>query len=139
MPEVLRAALEWVIEQSPSPRTSAARSDWRAFDGSHVGALSSNPAQTKGQGQSLIMTQFGEVAGTLRARGDSSPNADGGQNVVCMQDGQAKGTVCDDGTSTTLNASHERPIVCAADDNAKAAIEEDMCGALKVGGGGRPE
>lgn len=105
------------------------------LDGSHVGALSSNPAQTKGQGQSLILTQFGEVAGTLLARADSSLNADGGQNVVCMHDGQSKGTVCDDGASTTLNASHEQPIVCAADDNGKTAIEEDLCGSLKVGGG----
>lgn len=82
------------------------------------------------------MTQFCQVAGTLRARGDSSPNADGGQNVVCM-DGQANGAVEDD-LSSTLNASHEQPIVCAADDNGKTAIEEDLCGSLKVGGG-RPE
>ena len=54
--------------------------------------------------------------------------------VVCVQDGQARGTVCDDGTSTTLNASHEQPIVCAADDNGKTAIETDLCGSLKVGG-----
>ena len=51
-------------------------------------------------------TQYGdEVAGTLTARADSSPCADRGQNVVCM-----------------------------ADDNAKAAIDDDMCGTLKVGG-----
>ena len=51
-------------------------------------------------------TQYGdEVAGTLTARADSSPCADRGQNVVCM-----------------------------ADDNAKAAIDEDVCGTLKVGG-----
>lgn len=51
-----------------------------------------------------------------------------------MQDGQANGAVEDD-LSSTLNASHEQPIVCAADDNGKTAIEEDMCGSLKVGGG----
>ena len=51
-------------------------------------------------------TQYGdEVAGTLTARADSSPCADRGQNVVCM-----------------------------ADDNAKAAIDKDVCGTLKVGG-----
>lgn len=51
-------------------------------------------------------TQYGdEVAGTLTARADSSPCADRGQNVVCM-----------------------------ADDTAKAAIDDDMCGTLKVGG-----
>ena len=27
------------------------------------------------------------------------------------------------------------PVICMADDNAKAAIDEDMCGSLKVGGG----
>ena len=26
------------------------------------------------------------------------------------------------------------PAICMADDNAKAAIDEDMCGSLKVGG-----
>lgn len=67
------------------------------------------------------------------ARGYSSPNVDGGQNVVCMQYGQAKGGIAED-VSTTLNASHENPIVCAADDNGKTAVEEDMCGSLKVGG-----
>lgn len=53
-----------------------------------------------------VCTQYGEeVAGTLTARHDSSPCPDRGQNVICM-----------------------------ADDNAKAAIDEDMCGSLKVGG-----
>lgn len=53
-----------------------------------------------------VCTQYGEeVAGTLTARYDSSPCPDRGQNVICM-----------------------------ADDNAKAAIDEDMCGSLKVGG-----
>ena len=53
-----------------------------------------------------ICTQYGEeIAGTLTARHDSSPCPDRGQNVICM-----------------------------ADDNAKAAIDEDMCGSLKVGG-----
>lgn len=157
------------------------------------------------------MTQFGEVAGTLSARADSSPCVDRGQNVVCMQDGQAHDAI-EEELSTTLNASHEQPIavcfgdcglrkgsdecdyakysaehgsatyeyvccscghrfmsgdgpvntemdedwyrircpkcgsgryadaskvkvICAADDNAKAAVDEDLCGSLKVGGG----
>lgn len=34
-----------------------------------------------------------------------------------------------------LSASrHDASIVCIADDNAKAAVDEDMCGSLKVGG-----
>lgn len=53
---------------------------------------------------------------------------------MCMQDGQAKGGIAE-GVCTTLNASHEQPIVCAADDNGKTAINDDLCGSLKVGGG----
>lgn len=53
-----------------------------------------------------VMTQYGcEIAGTLMARHDSSPCTDRGQNVICI-----------------------------ADDNAKAATDENMCGSLKVGG-----
>lgn len=82
----------------------------------------------------LVSTQFGDVAGSLTARADSSPCVDRSQNVVCMQDGQTNGAV-EDELSTTLNASHERPIVCAVDDNANTAIDENICGSLKVGGG----
>jgi len=55
-----------------------------------------------------------------------------------MESAQEKAVITKDGSTPTLNASNEQPIVCAADDNGKTAIEEDMCGALKVGGG-RPE
>jgi len=82
----------------------------------------------------LVSTQFGDVAGTLTARADSSPCVDRGQNVVCMESSQERAVIEVD-KSPTLNASHEQPIVCVADDNGKAAIEEDMCGSLKVGGG----
>ena len=57
---------------------------------------------------------------------------------MCMESAQEKAVITKDGSTPTLNASNEQPIVCAADDNGKTAIEEDMCGALKVGGG-RPE
>lgn len=153
-----------------------------------VGALHTG----SGKNDHFVMTQFGEIAGTLRARADSSPNSDGGQNVVCMESAQTRAAI-EVNQSPTLNASHEQPIVigaekfeyvccacghsfksesgpienemdedwyrircpkcgsgryadkskasvtlCAADDNGKTAIEEDMCGALKVGVG-RPE
>ena len=64
--------------QSRSARTSAARSDWRVFDGSRTGAIAANPDFSKGQGASLI---------------------------------------------------------CIADDAAHAAVDENLCGSLKVGGG----
>ena len=54
----------------------------------------------------VVMTQYGSIAGTLSARADSSPCADRGQNIVCM-----------------------------ADDNTHAAVDIDLCGSLKVGGG----
>lgn len=38
--------------------------------------------------------------------------------------------------SPTLTADWHNPAVfCMADDNARAAVDEDMCGTLKVGGG----
>lgn len=80
-------------------------------DGTISGALSaqSGMKQTTYVAQRMAATQYGEeVAGTLTARHDSSPCADRGQNVVCL-----------------------------ADDNANAAVDVDMCGALKVGGGVR--
>ena len=58
----------------------------------------------------VVVTQFGDIAGTITARSDSSACADRGQNIVCMQDGQANGGVSED-VSTTLNASHEQPII----------------------------
>jgi len=158
LPKILMKALEWVISQdssttsgpngggtaitsaSPSTqstatpsrslRTNATRSDWRVFDGSMVGALHTG----SGKNDHFVMTQFGEVAGTLMARADSSPNVDGGQNVVCMESAQTSAVIEVD-QSPTLNASHEQPIICCVDDNGKTAIEEDMCGSLKVGGG----
>ena len=76
-------------------------------DGSVAGALSRNPSQAKGQGLSL----------------------------VCMESAQAKASIAVDSCSPTLNASHEQPIIAISDDNAKASIETNLCGTLKVGGG----
>lgn len=132
-----------------------------------------------------VMTQFGEVAGTLSARADSSPCVDRGQNVVCMQDFGDCGLMKDSdecnyakylaeqgavtyeyvccscghrfmsgegpvntemdedwyrircpkcGSGRYVDASKAK-VICAADDNGKTAIEEDLCGSLKVGGG----
>ena len=155
-------------------------------DGTLAGALASSPAQTKGQGASLVMTQFGDVAGTLSARADSSPCVDRGQNVVFQNatigdcglaresddcsyaqyaasngnpiyeyvccscghrfasaDGPIENEMDEDwfkiacpkcGSGRYADASKVK-VICAADDNGKTAVEEDMCGSLKVGGG----
>ena len=67
--------------QSRSPKTSAARSDWRDFDGSRTGALAANPDFNKGQGASLICMVNDtcnaaidvDVSGTILAGGGSPP------------------------------------------------------------------
>lgn len=71
-----------------------------------------------------------EISPTLKA-GRSGTN---GTPVVCMESSQWRAVVLDDGASPTLNASNEQTIVCMADDNARCAIDEDMCGTLKIGG-----
>lgn len=71
---------------SRSRRTSAARSDWRDFDGSRTGALAANPDFNKGQGASLIVD-------------------------VCIASGQANAEIAQDGTAPTVTTLHEAPIV----------------------------
>jgi len=159
------------------------RDEVRLFggDGQTVGALSAQPGMKQ---TSYVMTQFGEVAGTLSARADSSPCANRGQNVVCMQDFGDCGLMKDSDecnyakylaeqgavtyeyvccscghrfmsgngpVNTEMDESWYRircpkcgsgryadaskvKVICAADDNGKTAIEEDLCGSLKVGG-----
>ena len=90
------------------------------------------------------ITQYGdEIAGTLRAR-YGSPTPDNGQNAVVqpivMASGQSNAEV-GEGIVPTLTLLHEAPVlatarpICVADDNAKAAIDHDLAGSLKVGGG----
>ena len=107
------------------------RDEVRLFggDGRTVGALSAQPGMKQ---TSYVMTQYGDVAGTLRARADSSPCVDSGQNVVCMQDGQSNGTIAEDGTSTTLNASHEQPISVYAVDCRNLELREGVSGTLQA-------
>lgn len=58
--------------------------------------------------QVMAMSQYGtEIAGCLTARGDSSPCADRGQNIVCMTDAQANSSVSNDGACGTLSC-HSR-------------------------------
>lgn len=72
-------------------------------DGQISGALEAEPGIKH---TTFVATQYGgDVAGTLTARGDGSPCADRGPNVVCV-----------------------------ADDNANAAVDFDVSGTLKWGG-----
>ena len=56
-------------------------------------------------------------------------------SLVCMSSGQANAEVRDDGGAPALTCLHESPIVAMADDNGKAAVDVDLCGTLKNGGG----
>lgn len=42
----------------------------------------------------------------------------------------------DDGSAYTLNTVDKQSVVCIADDNANAAIDDGLSGTLKAGGGG---
>lgn len=63
-------------------------------------------------------------------------------SMIGRKDGngpQGSGVECD-GASFTLNCTDRHAVldegpICMADDNTKAAVDDDMCGSLKVGGG----
>lgn len=65
------------------------------------------------------------------ARADSSPNVDGGGNVICIQDGQANGAMGLN-IGTTLNASHEQPISVYAVDCRNLELKEGVSGTLQA-------
>jgi hypothetical protein len=105
-------------------------------DGQVTGPISASDS-AKGQGVPFIVTNYGEeITGTLTARADSSPCPDRGQNVVCMASAHANAEICRDMCPTVLShAAKTSPIVCMADDTQNAAIDENLSGTLKVGGG----
>ncbi|RNL20829.1 DNA (cytosine-5-)-methyltransferase [Slackia faecicanis] len=78
----------------------------------------------------------------LAARAGRGPAGEGGAvaktlQVRCGCEGGGKGALVQDDMSATLSTSQTQTVfapVCLGDDNAKAACDVDMCGALKVGG-----
>lgn len=122
-------------------------------------ALAGDSAQGAGMGDSAGFCRGNSpAAGGIGYEREMSPTLRAGESVTNMVPGvltpwdvQSKRVNTPNGTSPTLPSgtgegmniqpivmTTEQPIVCAADDNGKAAIEEDLCGSLKVGGG-RPE
>ena len=82
-----------------------------------------------------ICLQTGDdMAASLTARYDSSPCADRGQNVICMSDTQAHSSIGDI-PNVTAHSMKDPPVICISDDQAHSAIDVDMSGSLKVGGG----
>lgn len=78
---------------------------------------------------------------TNRAKREAlTGGASGGARTLLVQcgcEGGGKGALIQDDVSATLATSNNQTLfqpVCMADDNAKAAIDRDMCGTLKVAG-----
>ena len=103
-------------------------------DGSHTSCLPASRFGTH-KNEPLIMTQYGETAGTLTARSDSSPCADRGQNVVCVEECVSDIMFHDDVAPTQRASQHKQPpVICMSDDQRNSAVNEDLAGTLKVGG-----
>lgn len=89
-------------------------------DGDIAGAVSS--IQGSKQTTYVAITQYGtEIAGTLTARHDSSPCSDRGQNVVVIADDNAHAAI-DEDMSGTLKNGGSAPILCMASGQAHAEI-----------------
>lgn len=102
--------------------------------------------------QGIAMSQYGtEIAGCPTARGDSSPCADVGQNIVCMTGTQAHCHISDEiaGCLTAHMGKDDAPVVVGGqasgswsdpiamgDLNAHTAICRNVCPTLKCGGDG---
>ena len=82
----------------------------------------------------VCMQTNDDIASSLTARYDSSPCADRGQNVICMSDTQARSSISDI-PNVTAHSMKDPPVICISDDQAHSAIDVDMSGSLKVGGG----
>ena len=86
----------------------------------------------------------GAGAGSIGYESEQSPTltADWHSPAVCIQGSMVgrsdaagpQGSGLNRDVSFTLNTSDRHAVLCMADDNAKAAIDEDLCGTLKVGG-----
>lgn len=105
-------------------------------DGTTCGAIPASQSGKQFDFVCLPTTQYGEdMAGTLLARNDGSPCDNKGPNVVCMATTQANAERSDNcSPCLTSHLAKDPSVVCMADDNAHAAVDEDVCGTLKVGG-----
>lgn len=102
--------------------------------------------------QVMAMSQYGtEIAGCLTARGDSSPCADRGQNIVCMTGTQAHCHISDEiaGCLTAHMGKDDAPVVvdgtniqtyvcetAHSSSNGLGVGMSDVCPTLKCGGDG---
>lgn len=77
-------------------------------------------------------TQYGdEIAETLTSRYDSSPCAGRGMNVICMADDNANAAI-DEDLSGTLKVGGVPPIACCAVDVRNMRLGNDVSGTLQA-------
>ena len=86
----------------------------------------------------------GSGAGNIGYISEQSPTltADWHNPAVCIQGDIARGAhmgqngrgYSTDGACYTLNTIDRHAVLCMADDNGRSAVDEDLCGTLKVGG-----
>ena len=82
-----------------------------------------------------VVTQYGsDIAGTLMARGDSSPCADRGMNVICMATQQGGAEIAEDMCPTIAASAgmsgNNQPVVCMASGQANAETMVECCPTL---------
>ncbi|HCM62085.1 MAG TPA: phage N-6-adenine-methyltransferase [Morganella sp. (in: Bacteria)] len=86
-----------------SPACGEAEQTVAALTKNGVGATGADDNQAQA-GHLIAGTQYGNIAGTLTARHDSSPCADRGMNIVSTYRQTAFGEYADDGTASTVKA-----------------------------------
>lgn len=131
--------LRWDTTSSRDKRQELAARAGRGVEGAGgavAGFCAGNSAKASTIGYAV------EQSPTLRA-GESGTNmtptvlTPKTLQVRCGCEGGGKGALVQDDMSATLSTSQTQTVfapVCLGDDNAKAACDVDMCGALKVGG-----
>ena len=101
-------------------------------------------AESGAGGASCFKYHHGSGAGSIGYESEQSPTltADWHNPAVCIQGTIARGAqmgqngegYCTDGACYTLNTIDRHAVLCMADDNGRSAVDEDLCGTLKVGG-----
>lgn len=131
----------WESEQSPT-----CTADWHnqavCIQGSMIGRSDANGPQgsgieTSGASFTLNCTDRHAVAFAQNTRDEVRVVGDGTlSGALAANPGMKQTTyVCETANTNSNGLGAGDPVICMADDNAKAAIDEDMCGSLKVGDG----
>ena len=105
-----------------------------------LGVGESDTAPTLGTSLSTAVCQYGDVAGALTARHDSSPCADRGMSVVCVSDGQANAPASSEVCGTvSAHSRKDAPVLAVRMREGKPGggkgplVQDDVSGTLATG------